>query len=93
MPRINSLLENQDCPLPIDAVFDAGASLWARLDDDQLELWLGDYVWLSNFADSEYRANCARTCDELLVECALRDRHELIRRAWARLARSTRRLR
>ena len=77
-------------PLAIAAVLDSGTWFWARLDNEQLELWLGDYLWLSEFADDEYRENCARTRDELVVECALRDRHDLIRRAWARLARSTR---
>jgi hypothetical protein len=60
------------------------------LDDEQLETWLGDYMWFVDFGDPEHRANCARTCDELIVECALRDRHDLIRRTWARLARNIR---
>lgn len=90
MPQINALPEIPPDPLPLGAEFDAGASLWSRLDDDQLQLWLGDYVWFSDFAEPEYRANCARTCDELIVECALRNRHDLIRRAWARLAKNTR---
>jgi hypothetical protein len=90
MPQIKPLPEIPAGPIPIDAVIDAGTSLWARLPADQLELWLGDYVWFSDFAEPEHRADCARTCDELIVECALRDRHDLIRRAWARLARNTR---
>jgi len=91
MPQIDVVLENQAGPLPIETASGTGTSLWARLDDDQLELWLGDYVWFSDFADPEYRADCRRTCDEVLVECALRNRHDLIRGAWARLARSARR--
>jgi hypothetical protein len=89
MPLVNAVLETFASPSPVDAVFDAG-SLWRQLDDVQLELWLGDYIWFSDFAEPEYRADCARTCDELIVECSLRDRHDLIRRAWARLARRTR---
>jgi hypothetical protein len=89
MPQAKAVLENVASPEPIEATFDPG-SLWRRLDDHQLELWLGDYIWFSDFAEPEYRAECARTCDELIVECSLRDRHDMIRRAWARLARRTR---
>ena len=90
MLQIKTYSENPAGPFPIAAVLDAGTWLWARLDNDQLEEWLGDFLWLSEFAEDEYRANCARTRDELVVECALRDRHDLIRRAWARLARNSR---
>jgi hypothetical protein len=90
MPQIDARFEDPAAPPPVDAVFDAGTSLWARLDNNQLELWLGDYLWFSDFADRESRANCARTRDELLVECALRGRHDLIRQAWARMARNMR---
>ena len=64
--------------------------LWAKLDDEQLEMWLGDYMWFVDFGDPGHRNDCSRTCDELIVECALRNRHDLIRRAWARLARNAR---
>jgi len=77
-------------PFAISAMPDAGTRLWAGLDDDQLEACLGDFIWFSEFADDAHRANCARTRDELVVECALRDRHELIRRAWLRLASNSR---
>jgi hypothetical protein len=90
MLQINKIAGDPAGPLAIAAVLDAGTWLWARLDNDQLEAWLGDYLWLSEFGEDAHRANCARTRDELVVECALRDRHDLIRRAWARLARSSR---
>ncbi len=64
--------------------------LWARLDNEQLEMWLGDYMWFVDFGDGAHRSDCSRTCDELIVECALRNRHDLIRRAWVRLARNPR---
>jgi hypothetical protein len=67
-----------------------GTWLWARLDNEQLETWLGDYMWFVDFGDSRHRNECSRTCDELIVECALRNRHDLIRRAWVRLARNPR---
>jgi hypothetical protein len=88
MPQIKEILQNQT-PLPI--AVDAGA-VWAKLDDVQLESWLGDYIWFSQFGDREYRADCARTCDELLVECALRGRQDCIGRAQARVARTTPRI-
>jgi len=90
MPQIKTNFANPAGPLAIAAVLDSGTWLWARLDNDQLEEWLGDYVWLSEFAGDAHRANCERTRDELVVECARRDRHDLIRRAWARLARNSR---
>jgi hypothetical protein len=90
MPQINTEFANPAGPLAISAVLDSGTWLWARLDNDQLEAWLGDYIWFSEFAEDAHRANCRRTRDELVVECALRDRHDLIRRAWARLARNSR---
>ncbi len=90
MPQINTNLANPAGPPAISAVLDSGTWLWARLDNDQLETWLGDYIWFSEFVDDKYRANCARTREELVVECALRDRHDLIRRAWARSARNSR---
>jgi len=82
--------ENPAGPLPTGAILDAGSWLWGRLDDVQLQTWLGDYMWFTDFADEEYHADCSRTCDELIVECALRGRHDLIRQAWARLARNMR---
>jgi hypothetical protein len=93
MPQIKRAFDNPAAPLAISAVLDSGTWLWAGLENDQLEAWLGDYIWFSEFAEDEYRANCARTRDELVVECALRNRHDLIRRAWARLARNSRGLR
>ena len=90
MPQIKTNLGDPAGPLAISAVLDAGTWLWARLDNDQLEAWLGYYLWLSEFAEDEYRAHCARTRDELVGECALRGRHDLIRRAWVRLARNSR---
>jgi len=90
MPQTKKEFGNANGPLPISAVLDAGTWLWARLDSDQLEMWLGDYIWLSEFASEEDQPRCARTRDELVVECALRNRHDLIRRAWARLARNSR---
>lgn len=82
--------ENPARPPAREPALDAGNWLWQRLDDAQLEMWLGDYMWFADFADEEHHADCARTCDELIVECALRDRHDLIHRAWARLARNMR---
>ena len=90
MPQIKQSFDNPAGPLAISAVLDSGTWLWARLDNEQLEQWLGDYLWFSEFAEDAHHANCARTRDELVVECALRDRHDLIRRAWARLARNSR---
>ena len=89
MVQEKAVFENLTDAPPINGVFDAD-SLWRQLDDEQLELWLGDYIWFSDFAEPEYRAECARTCDELIVECSLRERHDMIRRAWARLARGAR---
>ena len=79
MPQLQTDFATPAGPLPIAAVLDSGTWLWARLDCDQLEAWLGDYIWLSEFAGDAHRAHCARTRDELVVECALRDRHDLIR--------------
>lgn len=90
MLQNNTTFENFAGPLAIAAILNSGTWVWARLDNEQLENWLGDYLWLSEFAEDPYRAGCARTRDELVVECALRDRHDLIRHAWARLARFSR---
>jgi hypothetical protein len=90
MQQIEASFENPAGPLAISAVLDSGTWLWARLDNHQLEAWLGDYIWFSEFVEDDCRADCARTRDELVVECALRNRHDLIRRAWARLARNSR---
>jgi hypothetical protein len=90
MLLIEKSFESPTGTLATSAVLDAGTWLWTRLDSGQLETWLGDYIWLSEFAADRYRADCARTRDELVVECALRNRHDLIRRAWARLARNSR---
>jgi hypothetical protein len=80
--------ENPAIPLTSNAALSLseGNWLWARLENEQLETWLGDYMWFVDFGEPEHRDNCARTCDELTAECALRGRHDLIRRAWARLA-------
>jgi hypothetical protein len=88
MPQIEARFEDPAGPPPVDAVSGAATWMWAGLDNNQLELWLGDYIWFSDFAGPEYHADCSRTRDELLVECALRGRHDLIRRAWARMARN-----
>jgi hypothetical protein len=90
MPQTTTLFQEPASRHCIDTALDAGAWRWAGLDNNQLETWLGDYMWFADFADPEHRANCARTCDELIVECALRNRQDMIRRAWARLARSMR---
>jgi hypothetical protein len=90
MPQTTTLLQESASPLSIDTALDASTWRWAGLDNNQLEMWLGDYMWFADFADPEHRANCARTCDELIVECALRNRQDLIRRAWGRLARNMR---
>jgi len=90
MPQIKTSFANPPGPFAIPAALDSSTLLWARLDNGQLEAWLGDYIWLSEFAEDPHRANCARTRDELMAECVLRNRHDLVRRAWARLARSSR---
>jgi len=90
MPQIDTNFANPAGPLAISAALDSSTWLWARLDNDQLEAWLGDYIWFSAFAEDEYNDNCVRTRDLLVEECALRGRHDLIRRAWARLARNSR---
>jgi hypothetical protein len=91
MPLINRSFEDLAGEQAVaGATLESNAWLWASLDDDQLEAWLGDYIWFSEFVEGQHRANCARTRDELVVECALRERHDLIRKAWARLARCSR---
>jgi hypothetical protein len=58
--------------------------VWARLSDEQLEICLQDFVWLSQFGDEPYRPDCTRIRDQISAECLRRGRIDIERRAWMR---------
>ena len=60
------------------------AWVWTRLTDEHLEICLEDFVWASQFGDSEVRPACARTRDQISAECVRRGRIDIERRAWMR---------